>query len=159
MASDDEVMCQASCKVSNVTKQTKSSWDESNNGKGVMGEAMCRNTGMRKYRKRQRGVQGKDRITRENPYAFPWVCPCTLAFLLNKRIAPHDKGGYMTWGFWARRIASGYRLGQTEGKVQSNSDLTVLANTKVSTNKHNATSILWTVSVIASVMIRNTKFL
>lgn len=33
-----------------------------------------------KKRKWQRGVQGKDRRTRENPFSFPWVCPHRLTF-------------------------------------------------------------------------------
>lgn len=41
---------------------------------------------MRKRRKWQRGVQGKDRITRENPFSFLWVCPHTLTFLQNEWI-------------------------------------------------------------------------
>lgn len=52
----------------------------------MKGELGWGDKGMRKKRKYQRGVQGKDRITRENPSSFPWVCPHTRAFLQNEWI-------------------------------------------------------------------------
>lgn len=58
---------------------------------------------MRKKWKWQWGVQGRDRITRENPYSFPWVCPHTLAFLQNEWINMKEvkRSEEEREGFWA----------------------------------------------------------